>query len=232
MARIARTLRVLVVTGIGLGAVVGGLGGRIAMLLLRVSSPDQVVGVVSDDGFVIGQVTMAGTYSLVATGAGLGLVGAAIYLLVRRWLIGPAWFRSFTCAAAAGAVVGSAIVHSDGVDFTLLKPTWLAISLFVLVPAAFGAAIGPAVRPYEKVDLRIGPGWHQWISPVIAIAMFPPSAFVVGVIAVVMVCWIPLGLVLSRVSTAPAYGVVVRGAWLAIATFGAYSLVGDVGQLT
>ena len=36
------------------GALVGGVGGRLAMLLLRLTSPDDVIGMTSDDGFEIG----------------------------------------------------------------------------------------------------------------------------------------------------------------------------------
>jgi len=36
------------------GALVGGIGGRLAMLLLRLTSPDAVTGMISDDGFEIG----------------------------------------------------------------------------------------------------------------------------------------------------------------------------------
>src|ERR1044071_7492543 len=39
------------------GALVGGIGGRLAMLLLRLTSPDAVTGMISDDGFEIGVVS-------------------------------------------------------------------------------------------------------------------------------------------------------------------------------
>ena len=91
-------------------------------------------GVKSDDGFVIGQVTLAGTYNLLLLGAIVGIIGAAAYLMVAPWLIGPNWFRRLTTGLAAAAVVGSMLVHADGIDFTVLKPTWLAIGVFVALP--------------------------------------------------------------------------------------------------
>ena len=52
---VAERLRVLAVAGIPLGVLVGGIVGRVAMLVLRLTSPDSVRGVESDDGFTIGR---------------------------------------------------------------------------------------------------------------------------------------------------------------------------------
>jgi hypothetical protein len=80
--------RVIVVAGISVGVVVGGVGSRVAMLVLRLTSPDHVRGVTSDDGFTIGRVTLSGTYNLLLLGAAVGIIGAAAYRVVAPWLIG------------------------------------------------------------------------------------------------------------------------------------------------
>src|SRR5688500_19906833 len=108
---------------------------RLAMLLLRLTSPDTVIGVESDDGFTIGEFTLSGTYNLFMLGAVLGVLGAAVYVLVSPWLIGPRWFHAFTFAFTAGVYVGSLVIKDEGIDFHALKPTWLAIALFIAVPA-------------------------------------------------------------------------------------------------
>jgi len=71
-------IRATVLAGIWLGALVGGVGGRLAMLVLRLVSPDTAHGVISDDGFLIGQVTLKGTYDLIGLGAAIGLIGAVV----------------------------------------------------------------------------------------------------------------------------------------------------------
>ena len=86
-------LRIVVVAGLSVGILVIGLGGRLAMLLLRLTSPDDVVGVTSDDGFEIGRTTLGGTYNLLVVGAGVGLIGAVAYVAVAPWLVGRTWFR-------------------------------------------------------------------------------------------------------------------------------------------
>ncbi len=136
--RILETIRVIVVAGIPYGALVAGLGSRLAMLLLRLTSERRVIGIRSDDDFVIGKFTLAGTYKLIALGASVGMIGAAAYLLVAPRLIGSPWFRRLTVGLASGAVVGSMLVHSNGIDFTQLTPKWLAIGLFIALPAVFG----------------------------------------------------------------------------------------------
>ncbi len=104
---VSERLWILIVAGIPTGVVVAGVGSRVAMLVLRLTSPAWVNGVTSDDGFEIGRFTLSGTYNLLLLGAAVGLVGAAAYRAVAPWLLGPVWFRYLTVAAASGAVVGS-----------------------------------------------------------------------------------------------------------------------------
>ena len=89
-------LRIAVVAGVGVGILVIGMGSRLAMFLLRVTSPDHVIGVTTDDGFLVGRTTMAGTYNLITLGAAVGVIGALAYVAVAPWLIGPGWFRRLT----------------------------------------------------------------------------------------------------------------------------------------
>ena len=148
--RVGDGLRVLIVGGVPAGVVLVGVGSRVAMLVLRLTSPDRVRGITSDDGFTIGEVTLGGTYNLLALGAATGIIGAGAYLMVSRWLIGPIWFRRITTGLASAVVVGSMLVHPDGIDFTALRPVWLAIGLFVLLPGLFGTFIGSAVDAVKR----------------------------------------------------------------------------------
>ncbi len=180
-------LRVLIVGGIPAGALLVGVGSRLAMLVLRVTSPDRVRGVTSDDGFTIGRVTVDGTYNLLAIGAVVGIIGAFAYRMVAPWLIGPTWFRRFTTGAAAAAVAGSMLIHSDGIDFTLLKPTWLAIGLFIALPGLFGALIGVAIDSAGRDESWTTQGRRQWVLPLTAVACFPVTllALLLGLTALI-----------------------------------------------
>lgn len=138
-AGLARVLGVLFAGGV-LGALIGGVGGRIVMYLLIRLSP-AADGVTSDDGFEMGRFTLGGSLNLVAVATILGVVGAVLYLLVRWLLFGPWWFRVLSVTLAAGVGVGNLLVHTDGVDFTLLEPALVSALAFIAVPAAYGAAL-------------------------------------------------------------------------------------------
>jgi hypothetical protein len=224
------TMWVLVVAGVSTGVVVAGIGSRVAMLILRLTSSENVRGVTSDDGFEIGRITVGGTYSLVMLGAAVGIIGAVAYKMVAPWLLGPVWFRRCTVAAGSGAVVGSMLVHADGIDFRLLEPLWLAVGLFVALPAAFGVAISVVV---DRLSARPVPqGRRRWLVPVLLIAAFPATIPLTVFVAVGVACWILVRRTLGDRRLPTIAGVVVRVGWLAIAVLGLNALVGDVQALT
>lgn len=228
---VVERLWVLIVAGIPTGVLVAGVGSRLAMLVLRLTSPDAVVGVTSDDGFEIGRFTLGGTYNLLMLGAVVGVIGAAAYRAVQPWLLGPTWFRRLTVAAGSGAVVGSMLIHADGLDFRVLKPTWLAVGLFVALPALFGAVIGVVVDRVSTIP--VPPGWRGWGLPALLVATFPLTIVMVGIAAVALAVWVLVrhGLESTGGLPKPA-GLGVRAVWLMIASVGLAALVGDVRALT
>ncbi len=225
-------LREIVTVGLIAGLLVGGMGSRLAMLLLRLTSPDSVVGLQSDDDFRIGQVTLAGTYSLLVVGVAFGILGAAVYRLLAPWLIGPSWFRSLTTALGCGAVVGSMLVHTDGIDFRLLEPTWLAIALFVAIPAAFGAVVGPLTTWVTRPGSWPSVGRRRWWLAGL-VALFPPALFVVLMVLIALLAAAmsrPLRIV-DGLQRNVVTATIVRGAWLAVAVLGLAALLSDAAEL-
>ncbi len=225
--------RAITLTGIILGALVGGVGGRLAMFVLRLTSADSVRGVISDDGFEIGQITLGGTYDLILVSAGIGVIGAGGYALVERWLIGPGWFRLVTAALGAGLVVGSMLVHADGVDFTLLGPVWFAIALFIAIPALFGGVVGPLLNWFRPDDPPARAGWWHWAAPMVAVAFFPATIPLVLVLGAVLAAGMALrssGL-FTHLHEVVAYRIVLRGAWAGIAVLGLVALVTDIAEI-
>jgi hypothetical protein len=227
--RFIEGMRVLIVGGIPAGVILVGVGGRVAMFILRLTSPDYVRGVTSDDGFVIGQVTLFGTYNLLGLGAVVGFIGAAVYRMVAPWLIGPSWFRRLTTGLAAAAVGGSMLIHADGVDFTLLKPTWLAIGLFIVLPGLFGTLIGPAVDAVSRPDSWTTRGRRRWLLPIVCVGFVPFAIPVILFAVVVFAVWVMVSDAepVQRVRRAPMYALAVRSAWLLIAVLGLVALVND-----
>lgn len=180
LAEYVALLGVVVRVGVPVGLLAIGLGGRLAMFLLRLTSPPDVIGVTSDDGFEIGQVTLAGTYNLVNVGVAVGLIGALACALVSPWLIGPAWLRATTVGLTAGALVGSLILHADGVDFTRLQPRWLAVALFVALPALVGALLLVLVDRATGAAPAASRGRRRWL-PFALVALAPLGVAAVAV---------------------------------------------------
>ncbi|MEO8264741.1 MAG: hypothetical protein ABI706_04430 [Ilumatobacteraceae bacterium] len=227
-------IRVLIVAGIPTGALVVGLGSRIAMFVLRVTSPDNVRGVRSDDDFVIGEVTLGGTYNLLQLGAVVGIIGAGAYLLVMPWLIGPLWFRRLTTGLASAVVAGSMLVHDKGIDFHVLQPTWLAIGLFVALPGVFGIAIAAAVDAVRRPGSWTTRGRRRWASATVSVACFPATVLVVMVVIVLTAFGEVLRAagVVRLVCSLPAHALVIRSLWLMIAIVGLVALVNDIIAIT
>jgi len=189
LAGAARRVSAVVVAGLVAGVAVGGVGGRLAMLLLRVTSNDAVLGLESDDGFVIGRVSGATFFLLLFTGV-LGVVGSLGYLAVRAWI--PEGSRAAWTGVFGAAVGSAAVVHSDGIDFVLLQPLWLAIALFVALPAIYGVVMSLLVeRGLRRVD-RPGSGRRLWflgLVPLFALGLLGPSGIVLLVL-VAVVWWL------------------------------------------
>lgn len=101
------------------------------MMLLRFTSGDRVVGLESDDGFTIGQLSNDSLF-LLAAGTAVGMLGCVLYALVRTWI--PERWRAPAFGLLGAVAAGSFIVHAEGIDFFLLEPRWLAVVLFVALP--------------------------------------------------------------------------------------------------
>lgn len=140
MRHAARQVAVATAAGALSGLLVGGIGGRLAMMLLARLAPE-TAGVLSDDGFFIGQLTLSGTLNLLVITTFIGVLGGGIYLVVRGLMIGPRWFQVLSISLGPAIVVGAMLVNPDGVDFTALRPTWLAIAVFVAIPGLYAVLL-------------------------------------------------------------------------------------------
>jgi hypothetical protein len=129
----ARRLGLAALAGGIAGLVAGGIGGRLFMLVLARLNP-RATGVLSDDGFVMGRFTLAGTLNLLLAGTVFGVIGGLVWVAIRGLRVGPMWWRRVSVPLGATLVIGAMMVHSDGVDFMLLDPPLVAVALTLSVP--------------------------------------------------------------------------------------------------
>jgi len=179
----ARKLSATMMAGFVTGLLVGGIGSRLAMLILRLTSGPGVQGLESDDGFIIGRIS-PDSFFLIGLGVVSGLMTALIYVTIRAWF--PERLRGPMMAVLLGIVGGSLIVHPDGVDFVVLEPRWLAIALFVVVPAAQGWLTGILVERFLREESRFKkvPAWLALIPIlVLAIGGLAGPAILLGAVA-------------------------------------------------
>ena len=148
------------------GFIWGGLGGRVAMRILFLTSDDRVKGLTSDDGFEIGVITAA-TIFLLTFASILGTLAGAVFGLLRIVLGGPGWLVTLGVGITAAAVGGGLLVQADGIDFRVLEPLWLAVALFVLIPGLWGISVEPLTRRlvHVRAIFRTPPSYierHYW----------------------------------------------------------------------
>lgn len=171
--------------GILCGFLIGGIGGRLAMFLLRVTSDPSLSGLETDDGFLIGSFT-GSTFFLVALCTAGGLLGGLFYLVIRGWIPRP--YRPVAMAVFLGAAGGATIIKPDGIDFTLVEPHALSVALFIALPALYGAALSYVVELFlDRKERRTKPWGALALVPLAGLALVGPIG--VMVLALAMAGW-------------------------------------------
>lgn len=156
LSRSARRVAAGVLSGLVAGLVIGGVGGRLAMFVLRRTSDASVVGLKTDDGFTIGRLSGDTLFLLIFT-SGLGVLGGLFYLLVSSWF--PQGLRTLLMGIFGGVLGGALFVRPGGIDFTRLSPLPLAIVLFIALPAAYGVLVSVLVERWLRDESRIQRSW-------------------------------------------------------------------------
>lgn len=178
ITRSAGTLAAGVSSGFIAGLLIGGVGGRVAMFILRLTSDASVLGVESDDGFIIGRFSLSTLFLLLAT-AFLGSLGGVFYLVVRGWL--PTRARVPLMAGYFAVVGGAAVISGKegGTDFTQLAPLPLAIGFFIAIPALYGVAMSLMAERFLRDGSYIRRTKYGWLAGVIPMVLLQGFGIVI-----------------------------------------------------
>ena len=199
---VRRILGVLVsgnLAGLVAGLIAGGVGSRLAMRILALTSPD-AQGAITEAEAIVGEITLEGSLFLLAAGAALGMAGGLAYVAARRWL--PIRATGLIFGLLMLAVSGRFLVSPDNIDFDILNPAWLAIAMFASLPILFGLLIVPVQAWLEPIFTKSRSGFAITLLLVAGLA---PLA-IGGAVALILVILIAGGFLLAR---SPS----VREAW-------------------
>lgn len=172
--RDVRRLAAVVAAGAISGFLVGGIGSRLAMMLIAAFNRD-MTGRLTDDGAIMGRFDLAETAGLVLFTTTVGIFGGLLFLTVRTLRFGPPWFRVTSMIIGPAVVVGAMLVHRDGVDFTLLQPAALSIALFVAIPGLYAALVSTLADRWLEAGswFERAPLWAIMLLSLPAL-VFPP----------------------------------------------------------
>ncbi len=163
------------------GLLFGGIGGRLAMLVLRLTSDTTLRGAKTDDGFTIGVFSTQTLFLLGVTSA-LGVLGGLVYLVVRGWF--PPRWRVAAMAVFFGVVGAAGVIGPDGIDFTLLSPLPLAIAMFAAISVGYGITMPLVVERLLREDSWIRRTRWGWIVALLPLLLGNLIGFIVLVVAI------------------------------------------------
>jgi hypothetical protein len=186
--RFVRSLAAATTAGLVIAFVVGGLGGRLVMRILSITSPT-THGAITDNGNRVNELTKGGTIGLVVFVTLFGVVGGWTYLLVRRWMPGRGWKRRLAFAVWLVAVTSPLLIDPNNKDFAILGPHPLPIVLFALLPLAYGLVVAPLTdrldRFYAGRTATSAKGLAAFL-PLLVIGVFVPAIAFVAIAFAVM----------------------------------------------
>ena len=209
------------------GLLIGGVGGRLAMFVLRLTSGDVVHGVQSDDDFEMGQFTSSTVFLLGAT-AILGAFCGVLFVGVRPFIARS--HRLWASSLMFGLVGGALVIEPGGVDFTLVEPHALAVALFIAIPAVFGLALAAMTERF----VAHAPDRNWWLLGLLPVVLLPLTGVSgLAVLLVLVVGWLVgryFGTLRALPSRFPAV-VTVRVGLVGVGGWAAFSLARDVAEI-
>jgi hypothetical protein len=172
----------LLVVGTVSGLLVAGAGGRLAMRLLAVTSPE-ATGRLTEAQATVGEITFEGTIGYLVFGAlPFAFASTALYLLAAPWLprgrlAGP----TFGLAVFIVAAPFIDPLRADNVDFDIVGPGWLAVLVFAALAVVQGAFLSAfSGRLSRSLPLMTRTDWPDTVLPLLlAVVLFPLGALLV-----------------------------------------------------
>ena len=179
-----RSLSAIGGAGIVAGVLVPGLGGRLFMRLMAVTSGDGAQGKLTEAEEVVGDITFDGTLGFVIfIGIVFPVAAALLYLALRHFLPGP--------AALSGAIFGLILLGTfgvgdpmspDNIDFDILEPLWLAVAGVSVLALMFGITFAVLATRFDAAIRPLSASWrHAWTHLPLLLLLLPPFVIITAI---------------------------------------------------
>ena len=138
-ARLIRHIGIVGVGGLVTGIIVGGAGSRLVMLVSRLLAADVIMGIRTEAGNVVGEVTVGGSLALVVfVGLFAGGGGAITYLIAEPWLQWAGRWYPVVFTVVLFALSSFVILVPGNIDFFILGNAAVNVAMFSALFVAFG----------------------------------------------------------------------------------------------
>ncbi len=165
LRRLGRGVLLGLAAGIITGILAGGVGSRIAMRISAVLGGEEISGLVTENGNVVGDITVDGTVGLlIFAGALPGIAGGWLYVLVRRWLPGPQVWHGLLFGTLLLMALGVVIINNGNRDFTQLGSPAVNVAMFALLFVLFGVLVAPITGALDQRLPTVSPRMGRWSS--------------------------------------------------------------------
>ncbi len=145
-------------SGLIVGVLLAGVGGRIVMRLAALLVPESA-GSITENGNVIGAITVEGTLALVLfVGLFFGAVAGSVWVVISPWLPERVLIRALLAIPIALGLGINGLIEDRNPDFSVLEHQASVVGSLVLLVALFGPALVVVDRWLDRRLPRPGPG--------------------------------------------------------------------------
>ena len=227
-----RTISASLAGGVVAGLLVAGLGGRLLMRLVAVTSDESAQGRLTEADEVVGRVTAGGTVGLVVfVGLFSGIFGGLGLSLFRRFLPSRSWVAGLVVAGAIGGFLARPVdlLNPDSIDFSILGPRWFAAALGVALIGGLGIVGAELIDTLTDrwPDPALSPAGLAGLLPLVLLGLLGPGLLVVLPVLAIVALVRPG----QFVADSPGLGHAVSGLAITAGVLGWLWIVVAAGQI-
>jgi hypothetical protein len=180
------------------GAIVGGVGGRIAMRVTGFVAGPSVAGVTTTNGNRVGEITLGGTIGVLLVGVALGVLGGLVYAVVEPWLRRLRPWHGVVFGVFLLVAAGISVLDPVNSDFSRFGSAPLNVAMFGALFLLFGILIAwvfdrlPAIAAQSATRVRFVVGLG-WLALLLAAAVLLLSASGFGTTADALPTFVTVG---------------------------------------